>query len=40
MTRMRLGVALVLTVAAAWLLTHRELIDIGTIEPALRSLGL
>jgi uncharacterized membrane protein YdjX (TVP38/TMEM64 family)/rhodanese-related sulfurtransferase len=29
----------VLTAAAAWLLTHRQLIDLGTIEPALRALG-
>ncbi len=40
MTPIRLGVALVLAAAAAWLLTHREMIDLGTIEPALRSLGL
>jgi uncharacterized membrane protein YdjX (TVP38/TMEM64 family)/rhodanese-related sulfurtransferase len=40
MMLMRLGFALVLAVAAAWLLTHREMIDLGTIEPALRSLGI
>lgn len=40
MTLMRLGFALVLAAAAAWLLTHREMIDLGTIEPALRSLGI
>jgi uncharacterized membrane protein YdjX (TVP38/TMEM64 family)/rhodanese-related sulfurtransferase len=40
MTLVRLGFALVLAVAAAWLLTHREMIDLGTIEPALRSLGI
>jgi len=40
MTLMRLGFALVLAVAAAWLLMHREMIDLATIEPALRSLGI
>jgi uncharacterized membrane protein YdjX (TVP38/TMEM64 family)/rhodanese-related sulfurtransferase len=40
MMLMRLGFALFLAIAAAWLLTHREMIDLGTIEPALRSLGI
>ena len=40
MTLMRLGFALVLVIAAAWLLTHHEMIELGTIEPALRSLGI
>ncbi len=39
MTLMRIGFALVLAAAAAWLLTHREIIDLGSIELALRSLG-
>ncbi len=30
MTIMRLGVALVLAAAAAWLLTHRDVIDLGS----------
>lgn len=40
MTLMRFAFALALAVAAAWLLAHREMIELGTIEPALRSLGV
>jgi len=40
MMLMRLGFALGLAVAAVWLLTHRDMIDLGIIEPALRSLGI
>lgn len=40
MTMMRIGFALALAVAAAWLLTHREIISLGTIEPAIRSAGI
>jgi uncharacterized membrane protein YdjX (TVP38/TMEM64 family) len=29
-----------MTLAAAWLLTHRQIIDIANIEPALRALGI
>ena len=29
-----------LALAAAWLLTHRQIIDVGNIEPALRGLGI
>jgi hypothetical protein len=40
MMLVRLGLALVLALAAAWLLTRRAMIDLGTIKPALRSLGI
>jgi len=40
MTLIRIGFALVLAAAAAWLLTHRQMIDLATIEPALRALGI
>jgi uncharacterized membrane protein YdjX (TVP38/TMEM64 family)/rhodanese-related sulfurtransferase len=40
MMLMRLGLVLVLALAAAWLLTHRAMIDLGTIKPELRSLGI
>jgi uncharacterized membrane protein YdjX (TVP38/TMEM64 family)/rhodanese-related sulfurtransferase len=39
-TIMRLSFALALVAAAAWMLTHRELFDVGAIEPAIRSLGI
>ena len=39
MTLARLGFVLIMTLAAAWLLTHRQLIDIANIEPLLRALG-
>src|SRR3954463_2988429 len=39
MTLLRPGFALVLAAAAVWLLTHRYLIGLATIEPALRALG-
>jgi uncharacterized membrane protein YdjX (TVP38/TMEM64 family) len=39
MTLLRPGFALVLAAAAVWLLTHRHLIGLATIEPALRALG-
>lgn len=37
---MRVGFALVLAVAAVWVLMHRQMIDVGTIEPLLRALGI
>jgi hypothetical protein len=37
---MRLGFALALAVAAVWLLTHRQIVDIANMEPALRALGI
>ena len=40
MTLMRLGVTLVLALAAAWLLAHREMIGLGTMAPTLHDLGL
>jgi uncharacterized membrane protein YdjX (TVP38/TMEM64 family)/rhodanese-related sulfurtransferase len=39
-TIIRLGFVLVLAVAAAWMLAHRELFDIGAIEPAVRNFGV
>jgi uncharacterized membrane protein YdjX (TVP38/TMEM64 family) len=40
MMLMRLGFALALAVAAVWLLTHRQIVDIANMEPALRALGI
>jgi uncharacterized membrane protein YdjX (TVP38/TMEM64 family)/rhodanese-related sulfurtransferase len=40
MTLARLGFVLIMTLAAAWLLTHRQIIDIPNIEPVLRVLGI
>jgi uncharacterized membrane protein YdjX (TVP38/TMEM64 family)/rhodanese-related sulfurtransferase len=37
---MRLAFVLVLALVAVWLLTHREVLDLSTIEPALRRLGI
>jgi uncharacterized membrane protein YdjX (TVP38/TMEM64 family)/rhodanese-related sulfurtransferase len=37
---LRLSFVLVLAIAAAWLLMHREIIDVSSIELALRSLGI
>lgn len=36
----RIGFVLVLALAAAWMLTHRELFDVGAIEHAVRNLGV
>jgi uncharacterized membrane protein YdjX (TVP38/TMEM64 family)/rhodanese-related sulfurtransferase len=38
-TILRLGLVLVLVAAAAWVLAHRELLDFGAVEPAMRELG-
>ena len=35
----RLGTALTLVVGAVWVLTHRHMLDLGTVEHTLRSLG-
>jgi uncharacterized membrane protein YdjX (TVP38/TMEM64 family)/rhodanese-related sulfurtransferase len=40
MTLIRVGFALAVAAATAWLLTHRQLVDLATIEPALRALGI
>ena len=40
MMAMRLGFTLLLAVAAAWLLGHREMIDLSTLELTLRALGI
>jgi uncharacterized membrane protein YdjX (TVP38/TMEM64 family) len=40
MTAMRLGFALLLVAVAAWLLMHREMIDLNTLEPTLHTLGI
>jgi uncharacterized membrane protein YdjX (TVP38/TMEM64 family) len=37
---MRLGFVLAVAVAAVWLLTHRQIIDIANVEPALHALGI
>lgn len=36
----RLGFALPLAIGAAWVLTHRQMLDVGAIEPTLRGLGV
>jgi hypothetical protein len=37
---MRLGFILLLAAASAWVATHRQLLDVHTIEPTLRALGI
>ena len=37
---LRLGIVLVLAAAALWLALHRQMIDIGALEPTLRDLGI
>ena len=37
---MRLGFVLALAAGTIWVLTHRELLDVGAIEPAVRNLGV
>ena len=39
-TLIRVGFALAVVAATTWLLTHRQLIDLATFEPALRALGI
>lgn len=39
-TLVRLGCAVLIVAAAAWVLMHRELFDVGALEPAIRELGV
>jgi uncharacterized membrane protein YdjX (TVP38/TMEM64 family) len=36
----RLALVLVLAACVGWMLTHRDLLGLGTIEPELRALGI
>ncbi|HEX2942893.1 MAG TPA: sterol desaturase family protein [Rhodopila sp.] len=40
MTVLRLGLLLLLTTAAVWLAMHRQMIDLGTLEPTAHALGI